>query len=243
VVRPAWIVWLALVASPAALNAQAAAPASFDPTAVGLYSDSFTTLIEGIPRGWHTYALSADRLGFHYVEAYDLPGFGHRVIEVLLTPRLEVLRATAHGHEMKDSSGADIRYAGRRATGWAIVRRAGRAARAQVDTVLPPGAFDGLALMALIPALHLAPDTSIALTLFDTDENSITTQTLHVGSVEQVNVPAGRFSAFRVSLSTTQTPVLLWYTTSTPHTLVQSGASGIQFYDVLVSHRSLSRGR
>ena len=235
--RHFWLLSALLIAIPLSLSAQPAAQARFDPHVVGPYADSMVTLVRGIPRGWHTYSLTRDGPGFRYVESYDLTGFGHRQVEVSFTPRLVVLRASAHGGEMGDSSGADVRFAGRHATGWALVRRAGHMERAPVDTLLPAGAFDGYALMALIPALHLAPDTTIALTLFDADENSITTQSLHVGAVQQVSVPAGTFSAYRVDLSTTEAPVVLWYTTSTPHTLVRIGEPAGDFLDVLVSHR------
>ena len=65
------------------------------------------------------------------------------------------------------------------------------------------------------------------LTIWDTDELSITRQTLRITGTERVETPAGAVEALRGELSTTQLPVTLWLSASAPHRLLKvSSANG-----------------
>ena len=87
--------------------------------------------------------------------------------------------------------------------------------------------------MALLPTLDWQTGRTYLLTMFDGDEQNITPQTLRIGPVEQLSVPAGTFAAYRANLSTTQAPVVLWYTVAEPHRLLKVGGGDVM-YDALV---------
>ena len=217
--------------------AQTTLPARFESKRIAAYSDSFATIVQGQERGWHTFSMQRTDSGFLYQERFDLPGMMGRDLRIVFGPALTVRSVTATGTLMGHMIGAQLAYAGQRATGWAITDIETTPRRVTVDTVLPTGAFDGAALMAVLPALNWEAGASYSITMFDSDEMNITTQTVRIAGPERITVPAGTFEAYRADLSTTQLPVRLWYTRESPHRLLKLGGDTDGFVTVLVRHR------
>ena len=222
------------VAHVMAQNLPAPTTPEFEPARITNYRDSFAILVNGEPRGTHVYAMKHSDDGFLYTESVAMPGFLHRERAVRMDSALAVTHAISDGELQGVPMGSQMQYDGRRARGWALVRGAERVQRVDLDTTLAAAAFDGLALMALLPALDWQPGVTYTLTLFDTDEGSTTEQTLRISGPEQIRVPAGEFVALRGDLTTTQAPVRIWVTQTRPHRLVKVGGATDAFATVLV---------
>jgi hypothetical protein len=148
-----------------------------------------------------------------------------RNVRIELGPAMEVLRVTSDGREFGQATSSDIRYDNGHALGKAVRASEQGPQPVAVDTLLPPGAFDGRALFPRILSRVWAVGQTENLVLFDLDEGNITTQTLRVVAEERLQVPAGTFEALKVELSTTQLPVTLWITKASPHRLLKLGSA------------------
>lgn len=206
----------------------------FEATRLTSYRDSFALVLNGEQRGSHVYTLRRQDGGFVYTESVNMPGFLARDLTVELDADLGVTRASSSGQMQGQPMGSEMRYQGRHAKGWVLVQGPNGAQRVEWDTLLAAEAFDGLALMALLPALEWRPGAAYTLRLFDTDEGSTTDQMLRIVGPERVRVPAGEFDTFRADLTTTQAPVRIWLTQTQPHRLVKIGGDGDAFAGVLV---------
>jgi hypothetical protein len=195
-------------------------------------------MIQGIRHGWHRYSLTQSPTGLRFTDDFAIDSILTRSVTVTLTPHLVVTSAQATGNEFGQEVGAQLRYEDRHARGWAVVHGTSQPRRIAIDTVLPAEAFDGHALMALLPLLEWRVGATYSLMLFDTDENSITTQTIRIAARETVTVPAGTFETYRGDLTTTQAPVRLWYTVSSPHRLIKMGDATNTIVDMLVGKAS-----
>jgi hypothetical protein len=229
---------LVLVNTPVFATQTPTSVGKFDPALVAPYADSFVTMIRGVPQGWHRYSLEQVSDGLRFRDDFALGTILQRSLIVSLTPELGVKSVRATGHELGQDVAVHLDYYGRRARGWAIVRGDSQPHRVAIDTALPEHAFDGQALMALLPLLDWHVGATYSLTMFDTDEANITTQLLHITDLETITVPAGTFAAFRADLSTTQSPVRLWYTTTRPHRLLKIGGPTDTFVTMLVGRAS-----
>lgn len=224
------------VLGPSQGMAQAGRPATFDTGSIAPFADSLVTFINGQQRGWHRYTLIRTASGFTYTDEFALGSQMSRTTRLTLSPRMAVLTDTVTGQQFDQPVQTTIRFEGQRVTGWVQSAPPGTPGRFAVDTVLPTGAFDGAALMALLPLLDWRTGAVYHLTIFDAEDRNITTQTLRILGVEDVTVPAGTFSAFRAILTTTQSPVVVWYTRARPHHLLKVGGISDAFYDGLASH-------
>lgn len=215
-----------------------ATPPAFQPAGMATYSDSFVTVIRGVPGGWHRYAVEPTSAGWRFSEAFAVGDQMSRSLEVSLDSSLRVRTSAAQGQMLGQPVGARLTYDGQRVRGRAFVRRGANKAEVSVDTTLPPEAFDGLALMGLLPTLDWHPGALYRLVLFDAEEGSVTEQLLRISGPEQLEVPAGTFDALRGELTTTQAPVRIWVTRSKPHRVLKIGGETDDVMTMLVSSRA-----
>ena len=158
-----------------------------------------------------------------------------RRVSIAFDQSLAVQRAGDESHILGVGTGSDLTYVGQHAQGTVRGRGPGGVRTHDIDTVFAAGTISSLALLALLPTIDWRPDGAYAVSIYDTDELSATTQTLRVVAREQVTVPAGTFDAYRAELSTTQLPLLLWYTRSAPHRLVKLANTDGSIVDVLAA--------
>lgn len=197
----------------------------FDVAAVTPFRDSFAMVL-GKARGWHVYAMERTATGFLFTDRFSLGPANNGNTEVLLDSQLKPTRVRSTGLTLGMSSNADVHYAGQRATGFESRFTRSGPTRISIDTVLPSGSFDNLALMELILTLDWHAGAQYALTMFYTDEGSITTQRLTVVGEEHITIPIGSRSVFRADMTdltdtTTEAAVSIWVTTTKPHRIVK----------------------
>jgi len=210
----------------------------FNAAAITPFRDSFAIIVEGQTRGWQVYAMEKNDSGFRYTERFSLGAAKNWTSEVLLDSQLRAIRGQSNGVLFGQSVGGEVRYVGRRVSGFASHYTDSGPTRVPIDTVLPLAAVDGNALMGLIPTLDWHLGATYALNIFDPDQVSITTQTLRVTLEELITVPAGRLDVLRADLTTaeadTDTAVRIWVTTAKPHRIVKVGGAADDLATVLV---------
>ena len=208
----------AACARPSADAAPAAQATTSSVTSIRLVTDSFAVRFQHVPEGADALSMIETDSGYRYVERLSLPPI-FRLVEVDMDAALHIRRARSETRVGSRIGRSDVRYVHGRAQGTATPLM-GRSAVA-IDTLLPPGAFDGVALYPMVLSRRWQVGQVDTLTIWDTDELSITRQTFRITGAERVRVPAGEFDALRAELSTTQLPVTLWLSAAVPHRLLK----------------------
>ena len=76
-------------------------------------------------------------------------------------------------------------------------------------------------LQVLIPSLPLAEGESFTLSVLDSEDATIKLYTIKVEGVEEVTVPAGTFSVFRVSMMGGDEQFVFYVSRETPRKIVK----------------------
>jgi hypothetical protein len=183
--------------------------------------DSFAIRFSGMPEGSEVHEFSRAGTGYRYVSEFHIgPAFSQH-FEVNLDTQLRVLRARSESRIGQQRGMSDVTYTGHRARGEAVPTQGSSPKKVLIDTILPAGAFDGLALYPIILGRHWQVGDVDTLTIFDTDENFLSRQTIRVTRSEVVQAAGVSSQALRVELSTTQLPVTLWLSVAVPHRLLK----------------------
>jgi hypothetical protein len=196
-----------------------------DPSMLRLGRDSFAIQFAGWPEGTEVHEYARTATGYRYSTAFSLGPTFHRQAEVDFDSGLRVTRARKTTQMGTQRGEADVSYAGQHARGTVVPLEAGSPGPVSVDTLLPEGAFDALALYPMILSRQWTAGQQDTLLLFDTDELSLTRQSFRVVSTETLTLRGVAVSALRAELSTTQLPVTLWLSAAYPHRLLQIGST------------------
>lgn len=184
-------------------------------------TDTFVSRFKGAPDGTQVHSLVETNFGYKYTESWSFPSVLTMTFVVEFDSSLNVLRSRSFGYVGRRRMASDIEYQGQRATGRATSISSPTGAAVPIDTVLPPGAFDGSALYVMLFSQPWTVGKSATLTLFDTDELNITKQSFRVVAREEIQLPAGKRMALRADLTTTQQPVTIWFSEARPHRLLK----------------------
>jgi hypothetical protein len=95
-----------------------------------------------------------------------------------------------------------------------------------IDAALLEGVVDQNVMAVVVPALPLAEGATFTMNVFDASEGGTVPLTLEVAGVEDVTVPAGTFSAYRVEITGGQQPVTLFVSQETPRRVVKIQPTG-----------------
>jgi hypothetical protein len=195
------------------------APPGPDPSLLRLGRDSFALRFNGMPGGEvHEYARTAT--GYRYTSAFSTGTF-QRELQVDFDSSLHVTRARHTTTLGRERGEADVAYAGLHARGHAVPLQASARGPVAIDTDLPAGAFDGLALYPMLLSRRWSVGQEDTLVLFDTDELSVSRQQFRVAAAETLALGGASMRALRAELSTTQLPVTLWLSEAYPHRLLR----------------------
>jgi len=215
-------------------------PTRFNAAAVVPFRDSFAIVFQGQAQGWQVYAMEKSDSGFRYIERFSAGAAKNWSSEVVLDSQLRAIREHSDGVLLGHSIGGDVRYVTGRATGLLTQYTDSGPHRVRIDTVLPTNAVDGNALMGLMLTLDWHLGASYALTIFDSDQASISTQMLRVTAEELITVPAGKRDVFRADLTAaedTESAVRIWVTAAKPHRIVKIASAGDDLVTVLIAPR------
>jgi zinc protease len=213
--------------SPADLNPQGG-PVAFDRSQIVARSDSFQALVQGNPFG--TQVTTVQTLGdsIVFTEATTLgPMVQQRTTVVLSAADLGMRRTDQTGTIQGQQAEIHLVYANGRVKGSAIVPQAGGTPKTvPIDTTVPAGAIDDNAISLLVAALPLAEGKSFTLNVFSSGEGVTKVATIKVAGVENVTVPAGTFSAYKLEISGMQLPVVMHVSTDSPRRLLKVAPVG-----------------
>jgi zinc protease len=211
---------------PAELN-PTGGPVSFDRSQLVARSDSFEALVQGNPFGSQTTKLDVAPDSIVFTESTTLGTFVEQKTTVVLNSDLTMRRSDQNGMVQNQRAESHLTYADGRVKGTALSPQpTGTPKSVTIDTTVAPGTIDDNVIGLLLPALPLAAGKTFHLNVFSSGEGATKVVTVKVAAVENITVPAGTFSAYRLELSGMQLPVVMHVTTATPRRLVRVAPTG-----------------
>lgn len=211
------------------------AVASFDPTGLEARSDSFAMFVNGSPIGGQRLVLERLADGWRFTERTEIGGRMEQRTSVVLDERLAPVSVRQVGSAMGDSMGIRVDYAGGRAVGTARTPSPqGVFEEAEIDAEVSDGVVDDNTLQVLLPTLEWSMDATHRLPVFSSGIGETRQTVLRVTGIEEVEVPAGVFEAYRVEADRENAPVAFWITTGEPRRVVKVASLGTPFEAVLV---------
>ncbi len=118
-------------------------------------------------------------------------------------------------------------YADGRVTGSAQTPQpTGEVQTTEVDSEVLAGVLDDNTVQALLPAFPLAEGAEFTVNVFRAGEGSVAPLTFTVVGVEDVTVPAGTFTVFRVEVTGGQLPATFYVTRDAPRRVVKFAPTG-----------------
>ena len=208
--------------TPADLSPEAVA-VEFDAAQITARKDSFQVVLQGNPIGSMTLEITEEgnELVIRQEMAIAMAGMQQEATIRLDRASLSILSRDESGTMMGQSMETHLKYEGGRVTGTAQSPQPGGVKSVEVDTAFAEGTVDSEALEALLFALPLAEGASITVSAFDAAEGTVKPITIKVAGVEDVTVPAGTFSAFKVDVTGGEEPMTVWITQEAPRRVVK----------------------
>jgi hypothetical protein len=220
---------LLLASAPAA--AQAPLPVDLTLRAVG--TDSFTIRIPGRDVGYQHSAFEASTTGWRYVDHTVMTGRVEQTTTVELMREGAMHRVEQRGTGRGLPMATDLTYEGGRVKGRTSNPAADGSVKAfDIDSAVG-AVVDDNALQALVPALPLAEGASWSFTMFSSGQNKLVPMTLTVTGRDTVEVPAGRFDAWRVEATGSQATLGFYVTSAAPRRVVRVEVVGAPIEFVL----------
>jgi hypothetical protein len=210
---------------PADLN-PTGGPVAFDTSQIVARRDSFQALVQGNALGGQTTNVVLDGDSIVYTENTAIGGFQQRST-VVLNRDLTMRRTEQTGTVQNQQTSIQLAYSGGRVKGTAMSpSRTGTPQSVAVDTTVPAGAIDDNALTLLLAALPLEQGKTFHLNVFSSGDGVTRVVTVKVGGVEQVVVPAGTMSAYRLELAGMQLPLVIHVSQQKPRRIVRIAPTG-----------------
>jgi hypothetical protein len=126
------------------------------------------------------------------------------------------------GQMQGQASEVHMTYDGMHVTGTASTPSpTGTPTEVTVDTTLADGTLDSDALEILLPALPLADGASFTVYAFDASEGAVQTTTVKVVGVQDVTVPAGTFSVFKIEIQTGDAGLVAYVSRDVPRKTIK----------------------
>lgn len=198
---------------------------SLDTAGAAPQADTFALLVNGREVGRQVLSLERDRGGFVFRETTTTSA-GHQTTEVRMDGLLHMLSVHQAGEMGGQAMRIDVEYDDGRATGEARIPGPAGVEEVDVDAAVPEAVVDDNVLMALLPALPLAPGAGLDVPVFSAGTNTLTTYTLRVSEAGPVTVPAGTFEAYRIEVTDGAGPLVLHVSADPPHRLLRLTVAG-----------------
>ena len=210
---------------PAELNPKGG-PVAFDRSQIVAHSDSFQALVQGNVFGGQSAKVDLTGDSIVYTEATTIGQFQQQS-RVVLNGDLSMRRTDQTGTVQGQHTEIHLTYADGRVKGTAMSPQPGGTPKSiTVDTMLAPGTVDDNALALVLTALPLEQGKTFNLNVFSSGEGTTKVVTVKVAALENVGVPAGTFSAYRLELSGMQLPLVMHVTQHAPRRVVRIAPTG-----------------
>ena len=221
--------------TPADLAPQAR-PVALDQAQLVSRSDSSRVVVQGNPIGATVSAVRRTADSLVYTERSVLGGVFEQLTTIVFDPTDASVKSVAQTITQQGKKAeTHLTYGDGRVKGHgAGPQPDGGVKEFDIDTAVAAGTSDASAVPVIAPALPLAPGQTFNLSFFSSDENTIKVLSFKVGAPEPVIVPAGTFQAYRVDVTGSRVPFVLYVTTATPRRVVKTEFIGQPFVVELV---------
>jgi predicted Zn-dependent peptidase len=191
---------------------------AFDPSQVVARRDSFQVTVQGQVLGSRIVVVEVgDTLVITDVMAIPMAGMQQEGITRMDPETFAVYSVEQTGQVQGQASEIHMTYDGMHVTGTASTPSAtGTPTVVTVDTTLAEGTLDSEALEILFPALPLAEGAAFTVNAFNASEGAVTTTTIKVTGVQDITVPAGTFSAYKLEMQTGEVALITYVSRDTP---------------------------
>jgi hypothetical protein len=199
-----------------------------DPSRLRVGTDSFTILVQGVPRGWER--LGAAREGGEWVLS-DAVAIAP-VVQQESRIRFDAALGERSLRQDGRMGGAPMRIALDFADG-AVRGTALTPSRpgGPVDIALavPAGTVDDNAVLPLLAVVRWRADLDVAFPVLLSGKGTVITQRLRVLGPDTTTVPAGRFDTWRAELTGGEARVVVHVERAAPHHILRVQPSGAPF--------------
>ena len=221
--------------TPAELVPQAR-PVALDPAQLVSRSDSSRVVVQGNPIGATVSAVRRTADSLVYTERSVLGGVFEQSTTIVFDPTDASVKDVVQTITQKGKKAETrLTYGDGRVKGHgAGPQPDGGVREFDVDTAVAAGTYDASAVPVIVPALPLAPGQTFNLSFFSSDENTLKVLSFKVGAPEPVTVPAGTFQAYRVDVTGSRVPFVMYVTTATPRRVVKTEFIGQPYVVELV---------
>jgi hypothetical protein len=207
--------------------APAAAQGPIDFTSLRPAKDSFVVLMQGRPIGYEVITLDKSGSGFVITDDTNLLPHMQQHTEVAIGADGAMTSVMQRGAMMGKETKVDVAYAGGKATGSATTPGPdGAIATIAVSADVPPNTIDDNVLLPLLPGVAWRPGLSIKVPLFASGQNTLHQLTLVVIDTGSVQVPAGTFGAYKVSVKGLPQQMTVYLGTVPPHRVLKVTSEG-----------------
>ena len=103
-----------------------------------------------------------------------------------------------------------------------------------VDTTIAAGVLESDMLGIVAPGLTWAPNAKFNVGVFDASSGITRQLTLAVAATENLTIPAGTFSVYRIEVTGAEQPQTMFVTATAPHRIVKTALTGQPVEFVLV---------
>jgi len=214
-----------------------AGPVALDPAQFAAHVDSSQVLLQGKAIGFTVSEVRRSGDSLLYLEHSTLgSGAFDQQTTVLLDPSDgSVRRVDQVSVQQGRKAETHLTYTGGRVKGQSgAPQQDGTVKRYDIDTVLAAGTVDENAVPVVVPALPLAPGKAFTLNFFTPSENAEKALTFKVGTPESLTVIAGTFQAYRIDVTGSRVPFVMYVSTDTPRRVLKTEFVGQPFVVELV---------
>lgn len=197
---------------------------AFDAAQLVPRRDSLQIVVQGNVFGGMVTEIEAEGDEVVYRSKMAIPLMGlNQETEVRMSAGTFALRSVDQiGQLQGQSAETHLTVEGGRITGHAQTPQPGGTMKeADIDTTFTEGMLSSEQLQVLIPSLPLAEGESFTLSVLDSEDATIKPYTIKVEGVEEVTVPAGTFSVFRVSMMGGDVQRVFYVSRETPRKIVK----------------------
>ena len=209
--------------TPADLAPPTEAP-EYDVRQLGTHRESFQISVQGNVMGYQISEMIVSGESIVSKASLAIPMVGVNQ-ETTLSIDPTTMMPTAYdqvGMVMGQTVETHLVYEGGRVTGtMQSPTQTGAIETVNVDTTLSEAVAEVSTLQALLPALPLVPGTTLTYSAFSASDGGNTTVTLRVSDPEEVTVPAGTFTAYRVDVTGGEVSFAIHVSVETPRRIIK----------------------
>src|SRR2546428_11283693 len=201
-----------------------ARPVALDPAQLVSHSDSSRVVVQGNPIGATVSVVRRTADSLVYTERSVLGGVFEQATPIAFDPADASVKSVVQVITQQGKKAeTHLTYGDGRVKGHgAGPQPDGGVKEFDIDTAVAAGTSGASAVPVIAPAPPLAPGPTFNLSFFSSGENTIKVLSFKVGAPEPVVVPAGTFQAYRVDVTGSRVPFVMYVTTATPRRVVKT---------------------